>query len=283
MTPTWIDPTNQSPISTSTGSGRLSTPFEVPYGDYLANDATQLQPVPASGPSEYYQAAHHAGHHKQFSDSYICPAVIDSGPSLNDLAFDKRISLQYSSGLSSPERETILGDWGYSNPSDVRQIDTGPSQRKDSKASTGAAKKHYKRTKTQDELVRSPGRKNGLRSKPTSSDKSPVTESPKDKSKGKTTRSNHNQVEKQYRNRLNAQFENLLVRIPKDVEGDGRVYEDGPDKRISKSEVLVLAQKAIKELEAKGQDFMTENERLTREITRLKKDWVAGGGMLLPS
>jgi hypothetical protein len=42
-------------------------------------------------------------------------------------------------------------------------------------------------------------------------------------------------VEKQYRNRLNGQFETLLQKLPKEEAG----YAD--EKRVSKVEVLVLA------------------------------------------
>lgn len=97
------------------------------------------------------------------------------------------------------------------------------------------------------------------------------------------TRSSHNMVEKQYRNRLNAQFEELLATLPmaspgetspEDEEGDGAVRDRrlkmGDKRRFSKGEVLDMARQRILYLEE-------ENRKIEREIEDLKKKDATGG------
>ncbi|KAG7287464.1 hypothetical protein NEMBOFW57_006975 [Staphylotrichum longicolle] len=97
-------------------------------------------------------------------------------------------------------------------------------------------------------------------------------------------RRNHNIVEKQYRNRLNAQFERLLAVLP--VEqcraaraggaaasagagdrimsvGNGSV---GDEKRLSKAEVLDLATRRIRALEAEREKLWKERKELLRSL-----------------
>ena len=89
-------------------------------------------------------------------------------------------------------------------------------------------------------------------------------------------RANHNHVEKQYRNRLNGQFQFLLQTLP--IEDQTSVGE----KRVSKAEVLVLAKKHIMELERETRELEVENEILEDSIEELKKRWVEQGGMVMP-
>lgn len=97
-------------------------------------------------------------------------------------------------------------------------------------------------------------------------------------------RRNHNIVEKQYRNRLNAQFERLLAVLP--VEqcraaraggaaasagagdrimsvGNGSV---GDEKRLSKAEVLDLATRRIRALEAEREKLCKERKELLSSL-----------------
>jgi hypothetical protein len=71
------------------------------------------------------------------------------------------------------------------------------------------------------------------------------------------TRTNHNQIEKQYRNRLNSQFEVLLSILPKEEVGSATTVPEGEGKqelsterveerKVSKAEVLEMAQKHIR-------------------------------------
>ncbi len=89
-------------------------------------------------------------------------------------------------------------------------------------------------------------------------------------------RTNHNQVEKQYRNRLNGQFETLLQILPKEDGGHGG------EKRVSKVEVLVLAKQHIIELEREKRTLEAENMDLENSIDELKKRWVGLGGICMP-
>ncbi|KAK0726457.1 hypothetical protein B0T21DRAFT_413787 [Apiosordaria backusii] len=84
-------------------------------------------------------------------------------------------------------------------------------------------------------------------------------------------RRNHNLVEKQYRNRLNTQFERLLAILPLEQSEESHLGQGNCDgsatdeKRMSKAEVLDLATRRIKALEM-------ETERLHRERTELLRN-----------
>lgn len=127
---------------------------------------------------------------------------------------------------------------------------------------------------------------------------SPVTRSsteaessPKTADEECRARRNHNLVEKQYRNRLNAQFERLLAILPEEehqefgregqqadgktrplrsissTKGKGSSVVCGPDdRRISKAEVLEMATTRIRELEAERKRLQHERRELLRSI-----------------
>ncbi|KAK1755460.1 hypothetical protein QBC47DRAFT_189728 [Echria macrotheca] len=99
-------------------------------------------------------------------------------------------------------------------------------------------------------------------------------------------RRNHNLVEKQYRNRLNAQFERLLAVLPSEQQrqsssgyggdgfgggGDGD-DDEGPaagvvdDKRMSKAEVLDVATRRIKDLESERRRLQRERRELLQNM-----------------
>lgn len=87
-------------------------------------------------------------------------------------------------------------------------------------------------------------------------------------------RRNHNLVEKQYRNRLNAQFERLLAVLPIDqyrhcsgsVTENGRITSILDDKRMSKAEVLDLAVRRIRTLEADKERMQRDRREMVRRI-----------------
>ncbi|KAK0715065.1 hypothetical protein B0H67DRAFT_233319 [Lasiosphaeris hirsuta] len=109
-------------------------------------------------------------------------------------------------------------------------------------------------------------------------------------------RRNHNLVEKQYRNRLNAQFERLLAVLPAERQvrnGDDEDGEDGvdavdegsarprirgigddatqaqtgvEDRRISKAEVLDMATRRIKDLESERRRLFLEKRELMHNM-----------------
>ncbi|KAI2626483.1 hypothetical protein GGR54DRAFT_653306 [Hypoxylon sp. NC1633] len=92
------------------------------------------------------------------------------------------------------------------------------------------------------------------------------------------SRETHNQVEKQYRNRLNAHFESLLEALPETMQaGDGD--EEGEpldltDRRVSKAEVLDMARRHIQALERECAALEGERDELRNDMARLR--WLFG-------
>ncbi|KAH6953680.1 hypothetical protein BKA56DRAFT_604549 [Ilyonectria sp. MPI-CAGE-AT-0026] len=92
----------------------------------------------------------------------------------------------------------------------------------------------------------------------------------------KQTRHCHNQVEKQYRNRLNLQFENLLNALPAvqsendHIDGLGNGH-DNNSRCFSKGEVLGRAKRRIKSLERDYEVLAMERDRLLADITRIQQ------------
>ncbi|KAM5353793.1 hypothetical protein ACJ41O_000443 [Fusarium nematophilum] len=101
---------------------------------------------------------------------------------------------------------------------------------------------------------------------------------PNDTPEERRTRASHNLVEKQYRNRLNAQFESLLSALPEHARhggpgnGDDNESEgaNDPDRRVSKGEVLEMARKHIQALEQERNQLERENLELQGNLRRLK-------------
>ncbi|KAH7144614.1 hypothetical protein B0J13DRAFT_623139 [Dactylonectria estremocensis] len=99
---------------------------------------------------------------------------------------------------------------------------------------------------------------------------------PTDTPEERRTRASHNLVEKQYRNRLNAQFESLLNALPEQVRtgGDGDDSEGGGpvdwgDRRVSKGEVLEMARKHIETLERERDVLEREKMELQGSLHQL--------------
>jgi len=88
---------------------------------------------------------------------------------------------------------------------------------------------------------------------------------------GKAARTNHNEVEKKYRNRLNDQFETLAQKLPKEG-GDGK-----GEKRVSKADVLIQAKTHIEELQRGEKALEDENLELEEAAKDLKRRWVGLG------
>ncbi|KAI0435202.1 hypothetical protein F5Y09DRAFT_293999 [Xylaria sp. FL1042] len=91
------------------------------------------------------------------------------------------------------------------------------------------------------------------------------------------SRETHNNVEKQYRNRLNAHFESLLSALPERMqcgEGDEGGDLDSGDRRVSKAEVLEMARRHIKALERECAALEGERDELRDNMERLR--WLFG-------
>ncbi|RSL46548.1 Allergen Fus c 3 [Fusarium sp. AF-6] len=105
---------------------------------------------------------------------------------------------------------------------------------------------------------------------------------PNDTPEERRTRASHNLVEKQYRNRLNAQFESLLNALPEQARSGGNASGNGngdenesdganeADRRVSKGEVLEMARKHIQALEQERNQLERENLELQGSLRRLK-------------
>lgn len=110
-------------------------------------------------------------------------------------------------------------------------------------------------------------------------------------------RRNHNIVEKQYRNRLNAQFERLLSVLPGEHKslppGNGEQHHRkaerrfsnssgadsvAGDRRLSKAEILDVATNRITELEADRERLLSEKKEILRSMEFLQS--AAGPGMI---
>jgi hypothetical protein len=86
----------------------------------------------------------------------------------------------------------------------------------------------------------------------------------------------HNIVEKQYRTRLNHHFGSLLDSIPTDLIGstiNSVRRPDGSERKVSKSEVLILAKRRIETLEKEKEESEHENKRLRGTVDKLEEDW----------
>jgi len=81
-------------------------------------------------------------------------------------------------------------------------------------------------------------------------------------------RRTHNLVEKQYRNRLNAQFERLLAVLPARFESHKEQGErdDVPDKTISKAEVLGMATRRIRTLEQQNRELLARQDQVMWDL-----------------
>jgi hypothetical protein len=98
---------------------------------------------------------------------------------------------------------------------------------------------------------------------------------PNDTVEERRTRASHNLVEKQYRNRLNSQFESLLGALPEqirsgrdDADSDGGA--DWGDRRVSKGEVLEMARKHIETLERERDMLERENNDLQGSLAHYR-------------
>jgi len=114
-----------------------------------------------------------------------------------------------------------------------------------------------------------------------------ATQSKPNTSRSKSTRQprthseNHNQVEKQYRTRLNAHFAQLLARIPTETFiGSG--LEGGAGKVVSKAETLMMAEQYIRRLEREETVLRGEKKELAEDFENLKEEWLRQGGVLPP-
>ncbi len=110
------------------------------------------------------------------------------------------------------------------------------------------------------------------------------TNSPRDRK----PRTSHNTIEKQYRDRLNTQFDILMNTLPADMSGAGGGDSDGNgnggrggggsgERRLSKAQVLDLSARYIRALEGERDGLVEEREVLRESVRRLREKCEAEG------
>ncbi|RBQ83432.1 hypothetical protein VDGD_06328 [Verticillium dahliae] len=106
---------------------------------------------------------------------------------------------------------------------------------------------------------------------------------PAESAEERRTRASHNLVEKQYRSRLNAQFEGLLNALPElpvpasqqqqqQQQQPADTAEDQTERRVSKAEVLERARLHIEALEREREALRREREELLRNLADMEHD-----------
>ncbi|KAK2728730.1 helix-loop-helix DNA-binding domain-containing protein [Colletotrichum kahawae] len=126
-----------------------------------------------------------------------------------------------------------------------------------------------------------------------------ASQKPAETAKERRTRASHNLVEKQYRNRLNAQFEGLLNALPEQVRGPASTGDGGSggggggggdesdpqpadqERRVSKAEVLDMARRHIKSLERERDELQREWGDLLRNLEIMEREMAANGASRL--
>ena len=256
-----------TPLSSTYHDGGWN-PFDRTFGSLMTPDSTEFITPERLATGAYNNAVPETQQTEPWSIAPVAPASSSHSASQTSASFSSVYSplpdsypcspleMQCSSGVSDPPSRTSTRSSRYSKRSNPQNESQGGAPTKKSPPQ---------------QRLRSTSTAIAANSRPTTSS----TSSYSSNSPPKHTRLNHNQVEKQYRNRLNGQFETLLLALPReDGEGEG--------KKVSKAEVLVLARKHIRDLERDRRRLEEDNERLGGRMGGLKQRWVESGGVLLP-
>lgn len=99
---------------------------------------------------------------------------------------------------------------------------------------------------------------------------------------GPPSKTTHNEVEKNYRNRLNGHFKQLLSKIPADLLDANGLEGAVGQKNVTKADTLALAVQYIKVLREQERELSGANKRLENEYERLKGEWAGIGGVMIP-
>lgn len=214
--------------------------------------------------SQYAQPGVNNNDIPEYSSKYISPALLSPGqPSEEPVApIDEHSPDENNRKLRQPA-------WGGSRSSHNSTIDsTAPDTiTRDNAASSSVMIRRYSAPSTQHAGGGSP-------------------QTPTDDTKPKDLRASHNMIEKQYRNRLNDQFETLLRTLPPSTTtygGDSGHRDNSLSKRkVSKAEVLVMATQYIQDLEKEGRRLKGDNEQLKLKKEELENACVRLGGTRMP-
>jgi hypothetical protein len=290
--PTWQgSPYTVSPLSSAGVSPTTSwNPFErtfasiqtsinngnfVPSGtSYFASPTTSHQPSYNSNP-------------QGGAYPYVSPAAINGTTTFDEMNEEDNAPtppINYTAPLPSPTTNFPSSQPVNESARPRRRSSPSSSSASYSSSKTITTTKRQKSLKKEPRLIETRSKSDTtsrLRSKqPTntttfaSTSSSSSNNSSENKGR-KTSRTYHNDVEKQYRNRLNGHFETLLQTLPKDRDGDG-------ERKVSKSEVLVLAKQRIQQLEREKRVLEKEREELEVSVEEMNKRWMELGGVCLP-
>jgi len=170
------------------------------------------------------------------------------------------------------------------NPSTRTKPHYQPAWTSNSKQAVGPGSGAKRRAKRITLSTRNSKNRRKAHSDSFSSSKGSSSESDSENARPSKGRASHNLTERRYRSRLNGQFESLLLALPPNLaaEADGAVKEsDQPEKRISKSEVLILAKQHIEALERVREELEERHKTLENDFERTKGLWVDLGGKVV--
>lgn len=266
-------PYMESPLSSVEAHDPSWNPFEQAFASAQTSKDTGAFMPSRDIVSNAYQASYGA-------QPYINLAAIKETTTFDDMVDDENPPRTYeTSPFSCPSanyssREPTWNPRRNSASSSTSKPAPASSKRRKSSDKESRSSHSHSRSKSDSEpRLRStiqPSRATTFSSSSSSSARSPPSG---ENIRGRT---NHNQVEKQYRNRLNGQFESLLNKLPNDDD------RDGAKSRVSKAEVLMLAKRHIVQLEQ--EKTMLEEQRMELEngVEELKRRFVQMGGVCMP-
>lgn len=194
--------------------------------------------------------------------SHLNPLIGDYSPVLGQLPPPRpavSISEAYSLGSTAPSPYLHANVWpAHVSPTAFLPTPPTPADQYSSEEESSSSKKKRKSTKSSPKRPTTQLRTASRAPKK----RSAINHRPAESSEEVKARAAHNQVEQQYRKRLNAYFEKLLAVLP---EG-----EDG-ERRLSKAEVLDLARRRIRVLEKETGQLEKERRELRGRICGLER------------
>ncbi|KAK1751643.1 hypothetical protein QBC47DRAFT_364010 [Echria macrotheca] len=309
------------PTTCSVASPGLNAPSPIfdrrsPASDFLCSSEGSPA-VSAPSNSTYFEYAPQQNFPSPYLSNYVSPVSIqgssssgyDSNQMINPetgllgdefgTGLFESMALPSPSGFADAEISGV-GEYGRTvhqlpqRSAGIGDGNEGPSDNKRGKTSMAAAR-GLPRTSGRPLLAAGPvagpsnaGPQNKSKLRSASRTSKNVVHRPDESTTERKTRDAHNLVEKQYRNRLNAQFEALLNTLPDSLRSPGGTLDpNSPDvnmdlgeKRLSKGDVLELATRYIRMLERDCGRLEQERNDLTRDVERLRSMFVNQSGQL---
>ncbi|KAI0200471.1 hypothetical protein F4808DRAFT_161305 [Astrocystis sublimbata] len=285
----------EAPFYTTRGHGTNS--HHSSQGYYPANTSTSSTADNLSGYQSHPRALYRANSSQVYStneyssadgnpESSSSASFIASRQGSYDSAFPQSVTPE--SGMSG---HVDAYHYMYSHGQGPAGVVTSPSEmsptlghhhHKKGKASSSSSSRQRKSSKHpyppfSPESMAAPSASNRSKLRSASRTSKNTHHNPPASAEERKSRETHNNVEKQYRNRLNAHFESLLSALPErmqSAEGDEGGDLDSGDRRVSKAEVLEMARRHIKALERECAALEGERDELRDNMERLR--WLFG-------